>query len=68
MTRCRVLIGSLLTHRIHEGELEVDVALLQLVGVRLQPDPRLLVGLGGRVEGGVEQGVAQGGLADTRLS
>ena len=58
----------LLTHRVHQGELEVDVALLQLVGVRLQPDPRLLVGLGGRVEGGVEQGVAQGGLADTRLS
>jgi len=31
---------------VDEGELEVDVALLELVGVRLQPHARLLVALG----------------------
>ncbi len=35
---------------VDEGELEVDVALLELVGVCLQPHARLLVALGRRVK------------------
>ncbi len=35
---------------VDEGELEVDVALLELVGVGLQPHSRLLVALGRRVK------------------
>ena len=54
--------------RVDDGELELDGRLLQLVGVRLEPHLALLVGGRGGLEGGVEEGVHQGGLAQAGLA
>lgn len=49
-------------HCAHDGQFEVDVALLQVVGTRLELDPRLRVRRWVTFKLGVEQGVHEGGL------
>lgn len=44
-------------HRVYDGELEAHVTLLQLVGVGLERDPRLVVLGGLPLKFGVEQRV-----------
>ena len=55
-------------HRVYDGELEVHVALLQVVGPRPEIDAVLVVAGLLVFEHGVEQGVHQRGLADARLT
>ena len=54
-------------HGVDHGELQPYVALLELVGVGLQLDPRLVVLSGLALELGVEQGVHEGGLPQPGL-
>lgn len=55
-------------HGVDHGQLEAHVALLQLVGVGLELNPRLVVLRGLPLKLGVEQGVHKGGLAQACLS
>ena len=65
-----VLFVDLVTeaHRVYNGELEVHVALLQVVGSRPEVDAVLVVAGLLVLEHGVEQRVHQRGLADARLA
>lgn len=51
-------------HRVHNGQLQPHVALLELVTPRFQPDAGLVVRGGLALELGVEQRVHQRGLAN----
>ncbi len=56
------------TDRVAERQLQLDVGLLELVGVRAEPHVRLsMVGRIG-LEVGIEQGVHQGGLPEAGLA
>lgn len=55
-------------HGVDDGELEAHVALLQLVGVGLERDSRLVVLSGLTLKLGVEERVHQGGLPQPRLA
>lgn len=56
------------SNRIHDGELQVDVALLQVVGARPQANGALIVAGFLRLERGVEKSVHQRGLPNARLA
>ena len=64
-----VLLVDLVTkaHGVDNGELEPYVALLELVGVGLELDPRLVVLSGLALELGVEQCIHEGGLPQPGL-
>lgn len=53
---------------IHDGQLQVHVALLQVVGARAQAHGALVVTGLLRLEGGVEQRVHQRGLPNASLT
>lgn len=55
-------------HRVHDGQLQADVALLQLVAPGFQPDAGLVVRGGLALELGVEQRVHQRGFPDASLT
>lgn len=54
-------------HRVYDGELEVDITLLQVIGSRPQVYTILIVTGFFILEHRVEKGVHQRGLADTSL-
>ena len=63
---CFYLIS--ISNRVTDSQLQLDVGLLQLVGVSLEPDRRLLVVAGVALEVGVEERVHQGRFAEAGLA
>ena len=55
-------------HGVDDSEFETHVTLLELVGVGLERDARLVVLGGLALKLGVEQRVHEGGLPQTRLA
>lgn len=55
-------------HSVNDGQLQADVALLELVTPRFQPHAGLVVRGGLALELGVEQSVHQRGLADASFT
>lgn len=55
-------------HRVHNGQLQADVALLELVTPGFQPHAGLVVRRGLALELGVEQSVHQRRLADASFT